>query len=257
MSECLICTRIHNDAYACPQCVTTLTSDLRTLAYLADELETTRTRQARVAGQTGGGNGTPLGFHLGAAQTADALHHTLAAWVRVWTGGWVPKGTPADLAWWIAGHELQHLVHIDQLAEDVRVHTAVALAVINPLPDEQTYGVCGAELDDGGTCAAHLYGAPGADWVRCRKCQTQHDTKVRTRQLEARARVLYFRAATLARILPRFIDRPVSASGIRNWVQRGKPIRTQDENGFLTYHCGDVIQVALTTPERDRKKEAS
>lgn len=69
-----------------------------------------------------------------------------------------------------------------------------------------------------------------------------------------RASASYFRAATLARLLPRFIDRPVSASNIRNWQAEGRAIRVgRDADGWTTYHCGDVIAVACSTPKRDRK----
>jgi hypothetical protein len=268
MAQCVICTRdLKQGGTACDDCVTTLIDQLHTLPWLADELHTARTRQARLNnGSTAPKNDTPLGFNLAAANTADALHNTLVTWVRDLyrqppTGVyWVPEAWPAsdisDMVTWLTRrrHQLRNHPAVDQLAKDIQTHIDRALAVINPLADEQTYGVCGEETDDA-ICTAHLYGPAGVDWVRCKNCGTQHDARRRTQGMESRLRVLYFRAATLARILPRLIDRPVSAAHIRMWAREGKPIRTElDRDSYPTYHTGDVIDVALATPQRDRKK---
>lgn len=259
MSQCVICTRDHTGSYVCPGCLTQLAADLRTLAWLAAELMVTRTRQARLADHGRRGYDTPLGYHVGAAHAYDALHNALVTWVREHRRhldeAW-PADTPASMVRWLIqrADRIQADPGADQLAKEITYHTERALEIINPLdPNAQTYGICGAERHDGTTCTAYLYGEAKAAWVRCRACHTQHDTRRRIADLEARMRVLYFRAATLARLLPRLIERPVSASNIRNWARDGRPIKTGvDDDGFTTYHCGDVIAAALDTPKRNR-----
>lgn len=265
---CSICTRDSQTA-ACPSCVDQLVADLGTLVWLAGELEVTRTRQARVAGAGGRrdpADAAPIGFHIGAALAAADLHHLLHSWVErrfpprpplAW-----PADTPVHLAAWIAAHrtQLHRLPDVDRLADELHHHTEHALEIINPPdPDEQCFGLCWAELIDEHTvCQAYLYGPPGAAWVRCRRCRTQHDTSRRIDQLRRRMDSMYFRAATLARLLPRLLERPVSASNIRNWHADGRPIRTlADEEGWPTYRTGDVIKVAIATPKRNRLSNAS
>jgi hypothetical protein len=258
--QCVICTRDNSDGYACTNCVTQLVADLRTVGWLAAELMVTRTRQDRLATSSTGSNpaDSPLGYHVGAANAYDALLNALGTRVRARhrTGDPWPNDTPASMVRWLIERVDRERRNpgVDYFAREIEEHTTAALEIINPLdPDEQTFGICGTERHDGTVCTAYLYGEPKADWVRCRRCNTQHDTHLRIRALERRMRVLYFRAATLARLLPRLIERPVSANNIRSWVHNGRPIRTSvDDAGWITYHTGDVIAVAQVTPTRHR-----
>jgi len=263
-NQCVICTRDVQGAYADKDCITSLTTDLRTLAWLAVELTITRTRQARLGGGARGAGGSSLGYHDGAARAYDALHNCLSGWVRDLNEGYAtpwPSDTAESMAAWLAvrGKRLRQHPAVDQLARDVREYTEWARLVINPIPDESTYGVCGVEMPDGRVCDAHLYGEPDANWVRCQRCHTQHNARERTEALRARMSGLYFRASTLARLLPRLLQRPVSDNNIRAWArERPDAIRTErDEDGFPTYHCGDVIEVAASTPKRDRSSKKS
>ncbi|MFL6141590.1 MAG: hypothetical protein ACJ72N_06945 [Labedaea sp.] len=258
--QCVICTRDNPTSHVCDRCVTQLVADLRTLAWLAAELMVTRTRQARLAGASGGsGAESPLGYHVAAARAYDRLHNALTTCVRDWwrTAEPWPANTPASMVAWLIARvdRVRRDAGADHLAIELEQHTKAALEIINPLdPNEQTYGICGAEQQDGTICVAYLYGEPKASWVRCRRCQTQHDTRRRVDELERRMHVLYFRAATLARLLPRLIERPVSANNIRSWAFQGRPIRTGlDAAGWVTYHTGDVIAVASVTPTRSRQ----
>ncbi|HEV2778557.1 MAG TPA: hypothetical protein VGX25_04080 [Actinophytocola sp.] len=284
-SQCVVCTRDNPNGFVCDDCVAQLVADLCTLTWLAAELIVTRTRQDRLASNGMRGHmhdegqshcyrcapdptdpvslpATALPVHLGATTVYDALHNMLVTTVRDMVRipeAW-PADSPASMVRWIIERtdRIRRDSGADQLVLDVEHHTKAALEVINPLdPNEQTFGVCGAEQRDGTTCTAYLYGAPTTDWVRCRRCRTHHDTRRRIQVLERRIRVMYFRAATLARLLPRFLERPVSANNIRSWAFQGRPIRTSvDDDGFVTYHCGDVIAVAVATPTRNRTSAA-
>ena len=260
MSECLICSRDHRGSLICCLCEDTLVDDLNTLAWLDAELLVTRTRQARIGGG-GRSRETPLSIHPGAMAAGEALYrdlsYELSEWLRNWPGGHWPEGlTAAGMARWFAARpdQLRQYPMVDRLRRQATHHIERALRVINPPPDESTFGVCGADID-GVSCTEYLYGEPGASWVRCKRCKTQHDTYERRKILEAKMSSLFFRASTLARLLPLVCDRPVTASNIRNWVAQGKPIKTKKgEDEFLEYHFGDVKAVAVATPKRDRKK---
>lgn len=264
MSTCVTCDRPSPDgAYLCAaDCWPALDADLELLGWLDHQLTLTRTRQGRLAG--GGrrpAGDQPLGYGAGAALAQDALRNTITTWARdLWPQRQWPVGTTTSgliTAMRQAPPLICHHPAADQLRHDVERYRLMALTAINLPEDEATYGVCDAELADDGTCRAYLYGDPTADWVRCKACRTQHETRDRRDWMRRRMEVHYFRAATLARLLPRMIERPVSADQIRAWSTY-KTIRSgEDLDGYVTYCCGDVITVALTTPLRGRKLEGS
>lgn len=261
---CQGCTRPSPHAHACDPCLAGLTTDLATLAWLDAELTTARSRQARLAGN--GGRRTsgdaPLPYGTRAATVQDALRNTITTWARdvdpgceqYWTA------TVDVLCWVIARADLGQHPAVGELVDDMRRLAARGLEVINPDPDDLAYGPCGAE-HDGDVCDAHLHGAPGDTWVRCPRCHTQHEVRALRDALSHRFAALYLPAATLARVLPRLMDRPVSAAMIRVWAARGKPIAVAlDADGEplypLQYRVGDVITVAASAPTRERANVA-
>jgi hypothetical protein len=261
---CQGCTRPSPHAHACPTCIAATTHDLATLAWLDDELTTTRSRQARLAGATGRRTGgeTPLPYGTRAAHVQDQLRTAVTTWARdidpgceqYWTG------TVDVLCWVIARADLGQHPAIGELITDMRALAARGLEAVNPDPDHLAYGTCGADVD-GTECDAHLHGAAGDTWVRCPRCRTQHETRERVEWMRRRMESLYLPAATLARLLPRLMDRPVSAAQIRVWAARGKPIGTaRDTDGEPLYppqyRVGDVITVAALAPTRERSNVA-
>lgn len=251
---CQSCER-PSDTYLCAHCWPAVDSDLALMGWLDSQLTVSRTRQARLdTGRRPAGD-TALGYGAGAARVQDSLRNTVTTWARDLSGVDV-QGSMGQLALWMRRPGLV-MLHpaAGEFARDIEQARKRGLAAINPQDDGMVYGVCGAPLEDGSTCPAYLYGDsedPGAAWVRCRACRTQHETRDRREQLRVRLEVLYMRAATLARVLPRLIDRPVSADHIRAWA-RTKPIRTAtDPDGWMTYRCGDVMTVALVTPTRPK-----
>lgn len=260
---CQSCER-PGDTYLCtgPDCWPALDADLALMGWLDEQLTVSRTRQARLdTGRRPAGD-TALGYGAGAARVQDHLRNTVTTWARdilLAPATFTDIGELCQLM--RDPGPIRHHPAAGEIARDFERTRDRALTVINPQDDGMTYGVCGAPLDDDTTCPAYLYGAgddPGAAWVRCRACRTQHETRDRREQLRVRLEVLYMRAATLARVLPRLIEQPVSADLVRKWYARGKPIRTAtDPEGWLTYRCGDVMTVALTTPQRERRVEGS
>lgn len=262
--QCVLCTRTSGTA-ACEACMAGVLRNLSMIPWLASELLVTYTGQSRLgnAGKRPKGAEQPLGYGPGAKAAYDRLHNELVGWVREWLGTEVYGAWPADtvraMTLWLLQHRqrIQRHPAVDEFARSVEHEIQRGLDRINPEPDEPTYGICEADTDYG-PCPGYLYGEPDATWVRCQRCGAQHETRARREWMRHRMAVFYFRASTLARLLPRLIDRPVSASGIRNWHARGRAIRTdEDHDGFTTYHCGDVIAVAVSTPARGRKMEGS
>lgn len=255
--HCASCTK-PSDTTACDACTDDLIEQLRLLPWLASNLLVTYTRQDRLAGP-GGRRGADFGlsYHPAAKAELDRLSRTLAAvcWEISGERCSPAQHTTAGMAVWLLARrdQLQRHPNVADLGHRVRTVIDGALDTINPQPDRPTFGPCGADTRYG-PCPGYLYGDHGSAWVRCQVCGVQHHTAGRVAVLRERASVLYLRAATLARLLPRFLDRPVSASSIRNWHARGRPIRTDtDPEGWPTFHTGDVIAVAVSTPTRKRR----
>lgn len=263
-----LCQRCERPAsvYLCdqPDCWPALDADLDLMGWLDEQLTVTRTRQGRVAGSGGLADPElpPVDYHLGAARCQDALRNTVTTWARDILHAPATFSDVEELCQLLRDpRPIQQHPAAGEIAADFERIRKWALRVINPAEEGMAYGVCGADLDDGSTCPAHLYGDvddPQASWVRCRRCRTQHETAPRRESMRWRMEGLYFRAASLARLLPVLVDRPVSADHIRAWQRAGKPIKMHaDQDGFPTYRCGDVVTVALTTPRRERRTEGS
>lgn len=266
---CAICTKPSQTA-ACDPCTDGLLGLLSLLPWLASQLEVSYSRQSKLGttGRRPPGAEQPLGYGPGAKAAYDRLRNELVGWVREVrdaTGEFMshradwPDDTILAMTLWLMQrrHTIQRHPAVDELRRAVEHTVEAGLERINPEPDEPTYGICEADTEYG-PCPGYLYGEHDATWVRCARCGAQHQTAARREWMRHRMSVFYFRAATLARLLPRMVERPVSASNIRNWAAEGRPIRTsEDADGFRTYHCGDVIAVAATTPKRQREGSAA
>lgn len=260
MTYCVICTKPSQTA-ACDPCMAAVERNLSMVPWLAAQLLVTYSRQSRLgsAGKRPTGAEQPLGYGPGAKKAYDRLHNELVGWVREFLGRRLDEAWPRDdvvsmTVWLLRRRDrIQRHHAVDELARSIEHVVQHGLDRINPEADEPTYGICEADTEYG-PCPGYLYGEAAASWVRCARCGAQHETAARREWMRHRMAVFYFRAATLARLLPRMIDRPVSASNIRNWAAEGRPIRTdRDSDGFPTYHCGDVIAVAAVTPKRQRE----
>jgi hypothetical protein len=271
-----LCGNPVSAGYACGVCLGRLDGDLAAVAELVEDLDATIARQAHIGARVGSRSAeVGLPYNDVAAAVGDDLRNVLSTWVRdLWEsyGPWreVPTGEtgpdgapvvewvldPLDLAdrlpgmaaWlrrhpsWIeehpAGGEL-----VDEIGDAVeRVRRVVdlppALLFCGPCPD----------------CGADLYARPGRATVRCRECAARHEVEARRAAMLDAARGALATAAEIGRALPRLLGRELSPNTVRTWARAGKLTRRKpDERGRPRYLIGEVIDLALTTPQRARR----
>lgn len=253
----------------CGLCLGRLDGDLADVADLAEELDTTIARQARVGMPVGSRTAeVGLPYNDGAAEVGRDLRSVLSTWVReLWeTHG--PRrvtrtaanvevaeldpldldDTLAELAAWLRRHPSWIESHaaggelVDEITDAVeRARRAVDLAparvYCGPCPD----------------CDADLYARPDRELVRCRECETRYEVDALRAALLDAARGHLGTAAEIARALPRLLGRELSANSLRTWARNGKLARREpDAQGRPRYLVGDVIDLAATTAQRTR-----
>lgn len=291
-TETTTCTRdgrpVADGAYCCAACVAQTGDNLKFIEEIADDLETTLTRQDRVSAGTGGRASaeTPLPLNLNASEVGSRLRNTLTTWVRLvaeergvsiadafdvcggdgtWCthercrairlGGDAQISNGAMAAWlrtrlgWIAHREWGPEC-FDELS---RVAVDLSRAVDSP-PPMIALGRCEAE-DCNGELRAHKEAA----FVRCPECGESYDVNKRKDQLLSRADLRKFNAATLARILTALGDRdsegkPIvrSLKWVTNRVQWDQllPVGV-DDAGNRTYRLGDARRLHVEAIQKD------
>jgi hypothetical protein len=190
---CAVCSAPTGDAgRLCRNHTDDLARDLHSVPDLVAELEVTRTRQARITAEKHGGRSAdrPLPWNEHAAACASDLNTTLNAWAldtsrlaedeRDLLAEHHHTDTPAVAAW--LARNLSTLRQHDEAGqawdEITNAIREARRAVDRPI-DQEVYGQCRAELDDGSTCHAYLYAAPGHATITCRGCGSQHDAAKR------------------------------------------------------------------------------
>ena len=169
-----------------------LARDLATVPDLVDELEITTTRQDRIVAEKHGGRSAEraLLWNEHAAAKRQELNATLNAWAldtarlgedeRDRLAEHHYSDTAAVARW--LGRNLRALrMHPDAAKAYDEITNAIreARQAIDRPPDQQVYGQCRAELDDGTICLEYLYGLPGRATIICRGCRSEHDAAKR------------------------------------------------------------------------------
>lgn len=258
---CAACTRpVPDNAYVCTPCALRLEQALGDVPAIADELETTITRQARITAGDGRRptGDRPLPYHQTAAIVRDALHNTLATWIRVIADhpdvhDGLPADTLAAMARWLLRHVewLRHHEAGPEAVDEITAAIAEAWRVIDQPPDRWYAGPCGnADEATGGPCPQDLYARPGAARVRCRACGTVYDVRERREWLLATAEDVLAHAVLISQALSR-LDQPVTPERIRQWAHRGRLVaHGVDAQGRPLYRVGDVLDLLAPAVER-------
>ncbi|MFF2555746.1 hypothetical protein ACFVUS_32380 [Nocardia sp. NPDC058058] len=212
---------------------------------LLDELDTTLSRgdavgAPRVTGAAGGGGRRPaLPFRKGASDAHAELARTLRYYaVRVA----ILARRPAPRA---PGEQSVFLCRqLPRIPDDAPVlagihpalpdAVAAARAAIDRPADRLCIGLC--------DCGSRLYGVEEQTVVRCPGCDREYAVAERRGSLLAQARDMVGTATELARILPWFSGKPVTANAIRQWAARGK-LTGYTVAGETVYRIGDVLRV--------------
>lgn len=256
------CGRPVPDGYLCRGCTTLLWQALHQMATTLEELETTRTRQARVSPSGGAGSLPGLPWHQGASLVVEALTDGLWALLRrtqahrVGTTEHVhTQPRPEDhstegVAEWlavrvdgIAGH-----AELAEIAQDLIEHEHRAWRVIDRPPELSYAGQCDL-------CGSHLYAVTGAPLTTCSGCGTSHDVAMRRAALlkAASDRLVTAREAATALTT---LELPVTMERIRQWVHRRRlVVRGHTPDRHRLYRLGDIID--LLTAEVARAQTAS
>jgi hypothetical protein len=243
------------DATLCHKCLWDVERDLGDIPALADELDTTISRQT-ASGQRDGGRSAevPMPYNVRASQVATDLHATLVGWVRDMHDPrehW-PADTATSMARWMLSRIERIRQHPagDQLRDEISYAVREARRAVDRPADRIFAGPCLAPVDDG-KCQTDLYAKPGSPTVKCRECQTEHDVIERQVWLLAQVEDRLETAAHIAQAMPSF-GAELKYDRIRKWVERGRlTAHSVDQNGRALYRIGDVIE--LLAAEQDKE----
>lgn len=250
------------DAYLCRSCTQLLWHALTQMPTTLEELETTRTRQARVSHGGGATAGGGLPWHQGASLVAEALTDGLWALLRRTEGYRVgtreavhthhrPEShTIEAISGWlavrvdgIAGHE-----ELAEIAQDLVDHEQRAWRVIDRPPELSYAGQC--EL-----CGTHLYAVTGSPVTTCSGCGRTVDVAMRRAALMQAVSDRLVTAREAATALTT-LELPVTMARIRQWVHRRRlVVRGHTPDRHRLYRLGDIID--LLTAEVTRTQTAS
>lgn len=235
-APCVVCHEDAGPAYLCVACWGQLAARLRGVAELTAELDVALARQARTTPRLGGRPAEqPLPYHLGAADAAEVLRTTLAAWVRLlWeehgqhtAGGIQPPllgGTqPAALAGWLLQDQVATWIRrhpaADELVDEISHAIAQAWRVVDRAPGRAYLGQCSADTTTG-PCPQDLYAPDDRETVCCPSCGATWSVTERRAVLLTALADQYVPLRTLAGLLPG-LGQPVSVAALRRLAHRG------------------------------------
>jgi hypothetical protein len=274
-NECVICGRPTPDGNAC---VTDAVDRPRQLLgeiqdMLAAAIDVAH-RQAR-HGTGGGASGKPgsaLPLDLGATARLDGVQTALTTWARHIAeerGATGPRaehyGHPINAAVsWLYGHLewMRHRAEVDEWLRDVEACARIVRGIARGPADRVYLGPCGAlvltpEPWEPGTpasteCDGSVYGRLGAAKAKCKTCETEYDQDQRIRERQDLAHSYTYTAAEIEHAYGGVI----LASTIRQWRKRGLLTVHGEADGKRLYAIGEVLQVAATAKERQRRETA-
>lgn len=252
-------------AFLCGSCITGIWNTLANVPGLVAELETTITRQARMAERAGSAADGSLPWNEAASRAHRRLRVTLSTLAEACTVDRIrsTEGThrePAParvdlgyLASWL-------MVRVDPVAASphARALWDVARVVrscsrVIDRPPELTYaGPCQA-------CGADLYAMPGAALVTCRVCGVPEDVEERRGFLLTRVYDQLATATEVARALTT-LDMPITSDRVRQWRHRERLVaRGHNRTGHPLYRVGDVVDLLLadTTAKPGTRRKRS
>lgn len=265
MAGCVTgCGRPADEFFLCMGCWGEVERDLGDVAALAEELETTITRQAKTTsgvGVTSRSAETPLMFHQAASEVQDDLRSVLVAWVRdLWETNGADQLDAEDtlegLSRWLLRHPTWIRTHPagEELHDEITDAIKRCWQVIDRAPDRVYLGTCTA-VYEGVHCTEELYGHHDRQTARCRTCGTEWDMTFRREWLLDQIADRHLTAAEMSQALPSWLDQPLTPAQIRGWAHRGR-IRQCGQRAVgprkavPLYRVGDVLGVLLQVDSR-------
>lgn len=247
-------------------CEERLVQAVAELPALADELDTTATRQAVIGSKNGGGSRsaeTPLPWDIRAARAkAELAGHAWRWAIDLWDQTEpLPRGRGlATLGRWLHARINRILDHpnVGDIADSILRATSRAWTAVDRPADKVIVGVCRTAGDDG-ECGTWLYAHPEANYIRCWSCRSEYDVAASRENLwNDLGNVLM----TIAEIISwgerlEYIERG-ETKRVRNlldkWVERGRlASHGTNQHGRALYPFGETLTSALSAT---RKKAA-
>lgn len=220
---------------------------------LAEELETTTTRQDRIAAEQHGGRSatSPLPWNEHAAGKAVDLNLIINAWAGAVSQIGederdllrpIHHSETALVAQWLARNVGTLRRHEEAGAAFRELTEAISdarRAIDRPL-DMAAYGPCGNPESDP-PCEAYLYALPGKDWISCRGCGARHEAAVRKAWMQDYASDMLGTATEVAGYL-RLTGISTTSATVRAMADRGRiQHHGHTKRGHPLYRIADVI----------------
>ncbi|GAB3776722.1 hypothetical protein FB382_004376 [Nocardioides ginsengisegetis] len=259
-SECKCGRPTRDAAYVCDTCGDELARALGDVTWLAEELETTITRQRGVdyrgvGGSSGGKKPSerPSPVQWGASEARGDLRALLVSWALFCEAEGVRNsspypGLPDDdlpalsgwLLWRVDGLTLNEIG--SDAVEEITSAVAHCRRVIDVAPDKWYAGPCNQETE-GVECGADLYALSAKGNVSCGVCSASYDVAERRKWLLEAAEDRLADAATLARSVSWLGALPLNAARIRKWAERGRIVAKGHHGQKPLYRIGDAIDL--------------
>ena len=257
---CQVDARPAPDANLCRGCLDTLRAELRAVSWLAEQLEVTLTRQARIGDRNGPRSAErPLPFHPRAAVDLETLRDGLGMWAAAVAEGRGVRldaaATPVGFAAWLLRWSGEIAQHPDagECHGDVLAMVEAARRTIDLPPQRHFVGPC----DE---CGQDLYCSQAAKTVTCATpdCGAAYDVAERRIWLLEAAVDQLRTAAELSRELPWIAGVTIDRKVINQWASRGlgglvlTPYdpHARDPYGRTRFRVGEVIDFARRAAER-------
>jgi hypothetical protein len=224
-ATCPICDAPQVHGLTCHACTTRLEQEIGDVPAIVNELDVTLSRQARIG--AGGKAGSPAherwAYSPGASAALDDLTNTLTTWARDLDPTADGKGHPASVAARVLLSRINDVRAHDAAAElddEIREAIRQARRAVDRPADRQFVGPC-LHDEAGVVCEQDLYAQPGAEFVRCKVCGTDHDVADRRVWLLGQAGDMLFTVREAAQMVGSFGGRNVAESTIRGYVSKG------------------------------------
>jgi hypothetical protein len=251
------CGRPAGDFMLCSGCWGEVEQSLKSVQWLADELQVTITKQAKTGrgiGVVARASETPIPFSVEAGERQDELRTVLVGWVRVlWehygAGRFDTEDTLEGMASWLLRHPSWCRMHpaADELWDEIRDSVRRAGQIIDLAPGRIYLAPCGQDLEDGSECREELYGRENRAIARCRSCGTEWDVNARRQWMLARVHHEEANSVRLSTLLAS-LGVEVASSTIRTYVQQGRlVVRSRDKRDRPQYRVGDLLRILFPT----------
>lgn len=252
-----------DNAYGCDDCADELSRFLGDATWLAEQLDTTITRQKGKHPTAGGRSADAIVWHDKASKIQKGFRRYLRVVVRYCVATHVTHSSPylghpdtreampAEMAGWLLWRVdgLTHKADFDALLRAALKLEEQTLRVIDAAPDLLYLGICGAQHELEEPCDGAVYAIAGEDVGKCRVCRARYDTEARRTGLQQKLDDRLCTAAEIAH-LATYLGIDAKRSTVRNLVNqwhKRKRITAAPGVGDPRFRYGDIAPLLAAT----------